>query len=35
MCKALLFVKDDNCVYKEHEETNERGITTKGWRCTF
>jgi len=34
-CEPFLFMKNDNCVDKEYEEANERGIAMKGWRCTL
>ncbi len=33
--EPLLFVKDDNCVYKEYEEVNEQGIAMRRWGCIF
>jgi hypothetical protein len=30
-----LFVKDDNCINKDHEKINEQGIVVKRWGCIF
>jgi hypothetical protein len=35
MCEPFLFVKDDNCVDKEYEETNEQSIAMRRWGHTF